>query len=282
MKTKKKLIGITGASGVLGKNIIYTNKLNFRFDKFTGDITKKNQVFDWVRKSNFEYILHLAAKAPVSFVEKNYLLSLKTNYKGTKYLVDAINFYRKKKIKWFFFSSTAQVYRYSKNKIKETSQYGGISKYGVTKIKAEKYIIKNLRKNIKYCIGRIFSFTDIEQDRSFFIPSISNRIKNSNKLFMTDKLMQKRDFIHIQDLCRAIIFLLKKEYHMIINIGSGKNVNLDFIVRFFSNKFKKKLIYNENMNNGNNMDLFPDTSRLIKLGFKPKYNLEDILKNFLN
>lgn len=281
MKNKKILIGITGATGILGKNIINHYNKNYKFDKFRGDITKKKEVFNWIEKSNFEYILHLAAKVPVGYVEKNYFISLKTNYLGTKNLVDAINFYSEKKIKWFFFSSTAQVYGYSKNKIKESNPYAPISKYGITKIKAEKYILKKLRKKTKFCIGRIFSFTDVKQDKSFFIPSIINRIKNSKEIFVIDKFVQKRDFIHIHDLSRAIIFLLKQKYDKIINIGSGKNIKLDYIVKFFSKIFKKKLVYRDKINIRINLDLFPDTTRLIKLGFKTKYNLSDILKNFL-
>ena len=34
----------------------------------------------------------------------------------------------------------------------------------------EKYILNNLRPNINYCIGRIFSFTNANQPESFFIP----------------------------------------------------------------------------------------------------------------
>jgi UDP-glucose 4-epimerase len=55
-------------------------------------------------------------------------------------------------------------------KIKETNIIKLLSKYGFTKLKAEKYIENMSHKyNFKYCIGRIFSFTSHKQSSSFFI-----------------------------------------------------------------------------------------------------------------
>lgn len=183
----------------------------------------------------------------------------------------------------FFFASTAQVYNYSSIKIREKSDYGNISRYGYSKIKAEKYIIKHLRKNVKFCIGRIFSFTSVQQDSSFFIPSIFNKIKNSKTNFFSyERLDQRRDFIHIHDLSRAIIFLMNKRYNNIINIGSGKKIKLDFIIKYFANKFKKKIIYKKKISNRNKNDLCPNIEKLKNLGFKSKFNINHILKDFIN
>ena len=44
-------------------------------------------------------------------------------------------------------------------KINEKKKTNPISKYGLTKLKAENYIIKKLSNRIPFCIGRIFSFT---------------------------------------------------------------------------------------------------------------------------
>ena len=62
--------GITGATGVLGKKII--KSLPFKFYQFKNDITKYNEVRNWVKKHKFDLIIHLAAVTPVIEVEKNY------------------------------------------------------------------------------------------------------------------------------------------------------------------------------------------------------------------
>ena len=95
--------GITGHSGILGKSI--QKSLNFKYIKFNGDITKLKEVEKWVSKNKFDYLIHLAAIVPTSIVEKNFLISKKVNYIGTKNLIDSLIKFDKD-IKFFFFSST--------------------------------------------------------------------------------------------------------------------------------------------------------------------------------
>ena len=229
--------GITGFKGVLGSEFI--KKKKFNFIKFTGDISKKKQVNYWIRSNKFDLIIHFAAIVPTAQVNRNYQKALKVNFNGTKNLVDSI-ISNKKKIKWFFFSSTSHVYNYSKNKIKETSIEKPISKYGYTKYVAENYILKKFKKNnIKYCIGRIFSFTHKKQLNDFLIPAIKEKIKKNFKVLKFKNLNHFRDFISTNDICRAIYFLWKKKYSGIINIGSGKKVYLKNIVYYLTTKKKK-------------------------------------------
>ena len=49
------------------------------------------------------------------------------------------------------------------------------------KKKAESEILKLKKSNIKFCIGRIFSFTDYNQEAPYVIPSIIKQIKFSKK-----------------------------------------------------------------------------------------------------
>ena len=105
--------GITGSKGNLGKTFLKSKK--FKFIKFNGDISKKNDVVKWVKLNNFDIIIHFAALVPTFIVNKNYQKAQKVNFKGTKYLVDAILKY-KKDINWFFFASTSHVYPSQKKK----------------------------------------------------------------------------------------------------------------------------------------------------------------------
>ena len=108
-----------------------------------------------VQKTNFNIVLHLAAIVPIKEVNRNTNKARQVNYDGTKNIVDACI---KKKIKWFFFSSTSHVYKSSRKKISESFEKKPVSYYGQTKLWAENYIIKKFKSaNIKYCIGRIFS-----------------------------------------------------------------------------------------------------------------------------
>ena len=57
-----------------------------------------------------------------------------------------------------------------------------ISYYGLTKLKAENYIIKRFKNTkIKYCIGRIFSTTNKNQKKNYLVPDLKYKIRNSKK-----------------------------------------------------------------------------------------------------
>lgn len=171
-------IGITGHTGSLGREII---KSNFGYDYFffKGDIRNKNKISNWIKSRNFDAIIHLAAIVPIKIVNKNKKKAYEVNYIATKHIIDEI---KKNNIKWFFFASTSHVYSSKIKKISEKSKTNPISYYGKTKLLAEKYIIKKLKKsNSKYCIGRIFSTTNKNQKNNYLIPDLKKKIKKSKK-----------------------------------------------------------------------------------------------------
>ena len=171
-----EVCAITGSSGVLGEKI--KKLLPYKFYEFKDDITIYEDVLEWIRKKNFSLLIHLAANVPTRDVELNYKYSLKVNHIGTKNIVKALSL-KKNKPEWVFFSSTSHVYKIKKKKIRinEKAKLSPSSKYGLTKRKAEIEISKLGKSNIKFCIGRIFSFTDYNQKIPYVIPSIINQIK---------------------------------------------------------------------------------------------------------
>ena len=159
---KKINIGITGATGSLGKVIIKNNK-KINFNRFKGDIRNRKAVFDWLKRSKLNIVFHLAAIVPIKEVNRNIVKARQVNYNGTKNIVDACI---EKKIEWFFFSSTSHVYKSSRKKISEKFKKKPVSYYGQTKLWSENYISKKFKaKKIKYCIGRIFSTTNKNQKK---------------------------------------------------------------------------------------------------------------------
>ena len=176
---KKKIIAITGSSGVLGKYFIKKYN-NYKYDIFKGDIKNYDEVKKWIMNTKASYILHFAAKVPTYYVKKNYNNSLKVNYFGTKNLVKSI--LSSNKFFWLFFASTSHVYKSSNQPLKESDLLKPISLYGKTKIKAENYLLKFYKKkNVKICIGRIFSLTDKRQSLFYLVPTLLKKIKDNKK-----------------------------------------------------------------------------------------------------
>tara|TARA_B100001057_G_scaffold49762_1_gene44341 strand:- start:158 stop:988 length:831 start_codon:yes stop_codon:yes gene_type:complete len=271
--------GITGATGILGSHII--KKIKFNFVIFKGDITKKKLVDNWIKLNNFDFIIHLAAIVPTKDVEKDYKYAKQVNYNGTKNIVDSLIKYSRKP-KNIFFASTSHVYKVGKKflKIDENQKVEPYSKYGKTKILAENYLKKKLKKaKINYCIGRIFSYTSPEQNKSFLTPGLFYKIKKSKKKIITFKGLEHfRDFLSINDITNAIRILCIKKRRGIYNIGSSKKFHLELIAKIFCKKFKKKASFTKSSRNFTY--LISNNQKLSKLGWKPKNSFIEVLNKF--
>ena len=263
------IVGLTGSTGILGKQLVQLSK-NVKFNCFRGDVRNFNQVDNWIKNSKLDSIIHLAAIVPIKKVNSNTQKAYDTNYLGTKNLVDSIKLRKKNKI-WFFFASTSHVYSKSKKLLKETSKIKPLNYYAFTKLQSEKYLFKN-KKDINYCIGRIFSYSSYLQDRNYFIPNIISKLRNKRKSIIIKSVNHFRDFLPIEDIIKAILILNKYKSKGIFNICSSNKVLLSNIVNFLNFKNKKIKFVNE----------FPVTCivgsnrKLKKLNWKPSY------KNYLN
>ena len=212
-----KSIGITGSTGVLG-SYIKKNLKSVKFDCFNGDVANKKDIQKWLKGKKFDALFHFAAVVPTKKVKKNYTHAKRVNYFGTKLLIDEVK--KNQTTKWFLFSSTSHVYKLTKKKITEKSLLKPISKYGFTKLMAEKYLLKK-NGEVNICIIRIFSYTSFNQNVSFFIPSIYKKF-SINNLINLNNINHVRDFIDITDIFSAIKLLYLKKSNGIYNLGSGK------------------------------------------------------------
>ena len=157
---------ITGGAGYIGSHIIQSlknsknnifivdnkrtnlDKINIK-NKFYCDIRNKKKLEKIFKKYLFKVVIHLAAKTSVNQYFQN-------NYLGSKNIVNLILKY---KVKQLIFSSTAAVYKSSKNRVSEKSKKFTLNPYAYTKLLSEKYIIKklSLSKFSKYIILRYFN-----------------------------------------------------------------------------------------------------------------------------
>jgi len=257
------IIGITGVTGNLGsylkKRLKYKEILYFK-----KRIENKNDVNCWIKKNNFDSIIHLAAIVPTVLVNQNKKQALKVNFEGTKNIVDAINKYSNKKV-WLFYSSTSHVYKFKNKALNEIDKTDPISYYGETKLLGEKYILNN-NKNFITCIGRIFSYTSKKQNNKFIIPSLVAKLKSKNNEINFQNLNHTRDFLPIEDICSAIKILIKNKSRGIFNICSNKKMNLQDLVIKLNRKYKKKLTFS---NNKNSSVLFGCNKKIKNIGWKP-------------
>jgi len=90
-----------------------------------------------------------------------------------------------------------------------------------------------------------------------------------------------REFMHVDDLADAIVFLLNKKFdYEVLNIGTGEEVSIKELAEEIKEvcNFKGKLKFNSNLPDGNPRKLL-DSTKLTSKGWKPSIALKDGLKS---
>jgi len=289
---------ITGGCGYIGTQLtkqllLKKNKITIVDNCWFGNFHKKNKNLKIIKKDirNFEElnikgidtIIHLANVANDPTVELNPTLSWEINVLASKLIArHAI----KNRVKKIIFLSSGSVYGVKKEKkVTEDLKLNPISVYNKTKMVAERVFLSFKDK------------IDIKCLRPATVCGFSERLRldvTVNKLtydaFYNGKIFvdggsQIRPNIHIQDLIAAIdyfAFTKKKINHNIYNIGL-ENLKISEIADKIRSKTGAKIIINKVRDIRSYRQ---DSSRLLKLGFKPKYNvdcaIDELIYSFKN
>ena len=263
---------ITGSSGYIGSCL--NNLLNEKISIYGID---KNRPNEWttIKKNNFytcnlldkkklekiiskimpDTVIHLAAQSTVDekISKKEYFTN---NVTTTKNLIAIMS---KFQIKNIIFSSTAAVYDKNPRKINENYRLKPISKYGKSKLQAEIEIKKEL--NIKHIILRFFNVSssipklkigELHKPETHLIPiSVTKSIKGETisiygNNYSTNDGTCIRDYVHIKDICLAIIksknyLKNKRSKSSILNIGNGKGISNSQILSSLQKILKRKI-----------------------------------------
>ena len=274
MKKVLDKIAITGGKGLLGSQFKKKYGKVYKIISYPHRLENFEKVNSWLKNNNFKYFIHFAA------ITRNKTKDKKTvdlvNVKSSINLIETINKLKKKNFSFFLFISSAHVYGYSKDLIKENKIRKPFNYYGVSKKNVEDYIIDNrLKNNFKIGIARIFNYTGPKQNKGYFIPDISHKIKKNIKLTNVNAY---RDFIHIDDVLDSIMLVLRKKIEDPINISSGMKINLLKVSKLINSIFYKKEIFTDKKRGG---DLFGCNKKLKLLGKKKFKNINSIIKSFV-
>jgi len=226
------MIGITGGTGVLGSHLIELLKeKGEEFSVYRGDVRDLEQVCEWVRLDRPDYLIHFAAKVPVTEVTRSPVNALEVNAIGTFNVLRAIEAHQPDC--WLFYASTSHVYQSKGAPISENDTISPQTVYGETKYMGERVVRYFMEQaQIKACVGRIFSFYDERQAPQFLYPAILKRLKEHDKSqpFKVSNGDDVRDIMPARDIVLLIEKIRKKKFEGILNIGSGKGIRIvDFV-----------------------------------------------------
>jgi len=316
-----KNILVTGGAGYIGSHIIeklikknknifivdnlstgYKRLINKKAKFYKLNINNFELIKKLIIKNKIDSVIHLAASVSIANSKKNYKLFYKNNTKGTYNLVKAC---KGSLVKNFIFSSTAAVYQSSNKKVTEISKIKPKSIYGITKLKAEKIIVKNLKKfKINYAILRYFNVVGASASKKIGpIQKNDSLFKNASTAVLKKKIDLKiygtdfntkdgsciRDYIHVSDLSDIHIKILEKieklKKSIILNCGYGKGISVKQVVNEFIKIINRKV--NIIMLKRRPEDIVSSTANNTKLRnfikWRPKYNnLNLIVKTCLD
>jgi UDP-glucose 4-epimerase len=246
-----KNILITGGAGFIGSNLAHylkkrKNKVIVVDDLSVGNRNNLNKNILFYKKDinkissikkikKIDIIIHLAAKAEILIEENKELKYHDANLNG---LQATLNFAAKKKIKKFIFASSASIYGDSgKEKVNENKKINPKHFYAYTKYIGEE-MVKTYGhiKNFKYVNFRFFNIYG-KSSNAVIAKFLAQKIQNK-KITIYGNGKQKRDFVHIDDLCDAILKAIKnnKYDNSTYNLGSGKAISINDLKRIISSK----------------------------------------------
>lgn len=255
-----KNILVTGGAGFIGSNFIYymqrkhpdcrlacidaltyagnlytldeARKGNFRF--VLGDITDRKAVFALCEEEKFDAIVNFAAESHVDRSIENPEVFLKTNILGTQVLLDACNKY---KIPRYHQVSTDEVYGDLPLDrpdlfFTETTPIHTSSPYSASKASADLLVMAYHRTfGTPATISRCSNNYGPYQFPEKLIPLMIAKALADEKLPVYGEGLNVRDWLYVDDHCKAIDMILEKgRIGEIYNIGGhNEKANIDVV-----------------------------------------------------
>ncbi len=232
----------------------------------SGDVRNQTDVNKAAK--DCKVIFHLAAIADVQAGED---AVFQTNFIGS---TNVFKCAEKNKAKTIFTSSAA-VYGDGKLPCNEDDTCKPVSQYGKSKLKAENL----LKKQSDYFILRLFN---VYGPRGYGVANnFCGKIPEYRDITIFGNGLQTRDFVFVNDVVDAL--LLGADNTGIYNAGTGKETSLLQLVDIIHNVSKAKpSVRFLPEKKGEIKRSKADISKIKKLGWKPKFSLEEGVLSVLN
>ena len=281
---------VTGGAGFIGTNLLRTLLKNSKYKLYsidnysTGLRSNELKGIDYYdcdirpyNKHNFEILLsklkpdiifHLAAIARIQPSFKDPINYFTTNANGTLILAD-----------WCYKNNTPIIYAGS------SSHHSGKFKnpYTFSKDIGEEILkLYAIHFNLKYSIARFYNVYGPNQLTEGGYTTLIGRWLNNLQKGLPCEIYgdgeQRRDFTHVNDIVDALIKIMEqKAYDKDFELGRGKNYSVNEVAKILN----INAIYKDSKPGEARNTLCESKVAREVLGWNPKLNLEDYLKNII-
>lgn len=191
----------------------------------------------------------------------------------------------------FFQASSALIFGKNEGAQNEQSHYNPLHPYGSIKL-ATQLLTQQYRedKELHACSAILFPTESSRRGKDFFTKKVcaaAVRIKNGSKeKFKLNRFPDCRDWSHTSDVCEAAYLMMQADKAKDYVIGSGVTYSTNEFIKFVCDRIG--LNYNECTEYAplrfiDTKTIFADTTKIrTELGWKPKYDLDAIIKEMLS
>ena len=292
-KTSK--IYVAGHRGLVGSAIVrrlkgYENIIVRTHSEL--DLTRQKDVEEFFAKEEIEYVFLAAGKVggilandtyPADFIYQNMMIA-----------TNVINSAYKYKVKKLINLGSSCIYpRDCSQPIKEESLLSGYLEktneaYAIAKIAAIKlceFYNKQYGTNfISVMPTNLYGPGDnFDLESSHVLPALVRKFCDNKKIILWGTGSPKREFLHVDDMADACVFLIDKDASEIVNVGTGEDLSIRELALLIGKivGFEGEVEWDESKPDGTPRKLL-DVSRLHKLGWKHKIELEEGIRGVVD
>ena len=293
MSSKKKIL-ITGGAGYIGsmlstelinlghsvtvvdllkyeKSSLDHLYINTNFNFINGDARNPKLMKKLVKKH--EFLIPLAGLVGAPLCEKNKKDAISTNFNSIKLTLKLMT----KQNKLIYLTTNSGYGIGEKNKFcDENSPLKPISLYGKTKCDAEDEVMK-FKNTVSFRLATVFG-ASYRMRSDLLVNNFVQRAINKKHIDIFEPNF-RRNFIHVTDVVRGIIFTMKnfnKLKSQVYNLGlSNANItkiNLAKKIKKYYSKVKITVI--KNKSDPDKRDYFVSNKKIEKKGFKAKIDID--------
>ena len=295
-----KKIWVAGHNGMVGRSIIRKLKTVdctiLTSSKTNLDLTSQIKVDNWIKKNRPDVIFLVAAKVGGILANINYPKQFL--YDNTIISFNIINSAQKYKVKKLIFLGSSCIYPANcyqpikeeyllKGDLEKTNEWYSLAKIAGIKL-CQALRIQDKCDFISVMPTNLYGpFDNFHPNESHVPAALLSRtheakVKRKNEVIVWGTGKPLREFMHVDDLADALIFI-SKNYSSLepINVGTGQEIsikNFALLIKEIVN-FSGKISFDDSKPDGIKRKLL-DCSKINNLGWKPKINLKKGLKDF--